>query len=145
MQRHAPVNPNLHLGVAHTKYAKVVLLDRLSQRSISPHSHGCLCQSVGRPSGYRVSDSVVNIIAYLVPRVENHLFVGMVRVQCGDDAFHWIVELDGTHAHSYTELETVAFLRVVWLKKGSNCRTGLPLLLKTVQPLLIQHGLTKMG
>ena len=60
-------------------------------------------------------------------------------MQRGDDAFDGIVEQHRADADAViVELEAVG----VALKNGSYWRTGLPLLLNTVQPLPTQRGLT---
>ena len=59
-------------------------------------------------------------------------------MQRGDDALDRVVEQDGADADLHAELEAMAWR----LKNGSYWRTGLPLLLKMVQPLPTQRGLT---
>ena len=58
----------------------------------------------------------------------------------GDDSLDRVITQNGTDAHLHAELELVALVGS-WLKNGSYWRTGLPLLLKMVQPLPTQRGL----
>ena len=81
---------------------------------------------------------VVDVVGGLLPGVEDHLLVGVVRVQRGDDALDRVVEQHRADADLDAELEAVR----VALKNGSYWRTGLPLLLKMVQPLPTQRGST---
>ena len=82
---------------------------------------------------------VVDVPGGLLPRIEHHLFVGVVGVQRGDDALDRVVEQDRADADLHAELEAVRIC--AWLlKNGSYWRTGLPLLLKMVQPLPTQRG-----
>ena len=77
-------------------------------------------------------DGVVDVLGRLLPRVEDDLFPGVVRVQRGDDPLDRIVEQDRADAGvRHLALEFVTMGR---LKKGSYWLTGLPLLLNTVQP-----------
>ena len=67
--------------------------------------------------------------------IEDHLLPGVVRVQRRDHPLERVVEQHRAHADADVELE-----RACRVKNGSYCRTGLPLLLKTVQPLPTQRG-----
>ena len=58
-------------------------------------------------------------------------------MQRGDDALDRVVEQDRADADLHAELEADGSS----LKNGSYWRTGLPLLLKMVQPLPTQRGL----
>ena len=58
-------------------------------------------------------------------------------MQRGDHALDRVVEQHRADADLHAELEPMAWS---WLKNGSYWRTGLPLLLKTVQPLPTQRG-----
>ena len=83
-------------------------------------------------------DGVVDVISRLLPRIEDDFFPGVIRVQRGDDPFDGIVEQDRADPYADVELEFGGYR----LKKGSYCLIGLPLLLKIVQPLPTQRGLT---
>jgi hypothetical protein len=80
---------------------------------------------------------VVDVVGGLLPGVEDDLLVSVVRVQRGDDALGRVVEQHRADADGCTPNSKPC----VALKKGSYCRTGLPLLLKMVQPLPTQRGL----
>ena len=62
-------------------------------------------------------------------------------MQRGDDALDRVVEQHRADADAHAELEARAWS----LKNGSYWRTGLPLLLKMVQPLPTQRGLDRPG
>ena len=74
----------------------------------------------------------------LPPRIEDHLLLGVVGVQRRDHALDRVVEQDRADA----DVRTSNSKRWVSVKNGSYWRTGLPLLLKIVQPLPTQRGLT---
>ena len=56
-----------------------------------------------------LGDRVVHIPAFLPPWIEHNFFIGMVRVDGGDDPLDGIVAQDGAHANLNTKLELVAF------------------------------------
>ena len=89
----------------------------------------------GRPSD-RDQDRVIHVPGLLPPGVEDHLLPGVVGMERRDHAVHRVVEQDRADA----DVARRARMRACALKNGSYCRTGLPLLLKTVQPLPTQRG-----
>ena len=91
--------------------------------------------------GIGLQDGVVHVPGFLVPGIEDDLLVGVVRVDGRDHAPGRVVAHDGADPHLNAELEVVALVGS-WLKNGSYWRTGLPLLLKMVQPLPTQRGST---
>ena len=76
-----------------------------------------------------------------MPGIEDDLLVGVVGMERRDHALDRVVAEDGADSDLHAELELVPFV-ASWLKNGSYWRTGLPLLLKMVQPLPTQRGLT---
>ena len=90
--------------------------------------------------GISLQDGVVDVPG-LLPGIEDDLLPGVVGVEGRDHALDRVVEQDGAHPDLVAELEVMAWVGSR-LKKGSYWRTGLPLLLKIVQPLPTQRGST---
>ena len=93
-------------------------------------------------SGWVVSrNRVIHIPRKLSPRIEYDLFVGMVGMDGGDGTPDRIVAEDRTDAHFNAELKLMPRGRKLaeeWFVLAHR----LPLLLKMVQPLPTQRGLT---
>ena len=80
---------------------QVVCVGQPREESLDVRIRLRICGAVG------IQDGVVDVVGRLLPRVEDDLLLGVVRVQRGDDALDRVVEQHRADADLHAELEAM--------------------------------------